>query len=325
MPVNAFCMMCGTPLEAGFRFCARCGAAVPDAPGSPAAMAPQPAPAPPAARPPAPAPPPSPPLPPAAGPVAAPQPGAGAPVRSWEELQQTRAIEYVESALAVAVAESKGWFEPADFSELITRELVGHLRPLDRVDLFVPAVIEVGCAQMSCADREEVKPAGELTPGLIVARDHDVILAWASGVVRFRTGSLVVPYASVRSAAPFTIRAKLSTLPAAEVITDAGRVAFTFSNNLHDEAGADPTGWRDTLVDRFRGAAPVFEGYRVVSRTSPPSPAATPAEPAAAAADPVVGEAAPVAPAAVGGWHPDPWRVATYRWHDGVEWTEHTS
>lgn len=292
--MNAFCMMCGTPLEPGFRFCARCGAAIPEQ----AAEVQVPAPAPAAA--------------PASPPVGDPssQPVA-APVASWEELQQTRAIEFIECALADAVAESKGWFDPTHFSELITKEVVRYLRPLDRVDLFVPAVIEVGCAQESVAGADRVKATGELTPGLIVARDEDVILAWASGVLRFKTGSIVIPYGSVQSASPFTLRAKLATLPAAEVMTSGGRFAFTFSNNLHDDAGADPTGWRDTLVDRFNGSTPVFEEYRVVSRTRPPGPAAAAALPTSTGAD--------------GAWHPDPWRVATYRWHDGTDWTEHVS
>lgn len=60
------------------------------------------------------------------------------------------------------------------------------------------------------------------------------------------------------------------------------------------------------------GSAPTFPTSPPVSPTTPPAPLPEP-------------QPEPQAHATTAGWYPDPWHQAQWRWHDGTEWTNHTS
>jgi len=99
-----------------------------------------------------------------------------------------------------------------------------------------------------------------------------------------------------------------------------------------------PAPWEH--VPPTSAAVPPLGGWAPIAPVTPQLPPSAPTAPLAlpplpgpvgpgsseTAPVPVVDEPTEVLAAVpVGGWHPDPWGRATWRWWDGREWTEHTA
>jgi Protein of unknown function (DUF2510) len=54
-------------------------------------------------------------------------------------------------------------------------------------------------------------------------------------------------------------------------------------------------------------------------------PMPAPGQPVAATGHPIAGQPAPTMPGAPAGWHPDPAGAPLLRYHDGMQWTAHTT
>ncbi len=178
-------------------------------------------------------------------------------------------MDFLNSAFNSMLNSSGNLFSGQEWLPLIHSDITPHLSDDDVVDIFMPVVFEYGGSAVSAAGQEKVKPTGELLVGALVTAQDRAILAWSKGMIRLRTFSEVIPYATVRSVAPFTMSTKMEQLPAFEVFTDDGtRWPFTFSNNLKYK-GVDIVRWRDRMVRRFEGWQPEFDGAAVVRWTAP--------------------------------------------------------
>lgn len=178
-------------------------------------------------------------------------------------------MDYLNSAFNAMLNGSNALFSGKEWLPLIHSDIKPHLFDDDVVDIFMPVVFEYGGSAASAAGEEKVKPTGELLVGALVTAQDRAILAWSKGMIRLKSFSEVLPYATVQSVAPFTMSTKMERLPAFEVFTtDGTRWPFTFSNNLKYK-DVDITRWRDRMVHRFEGWRPEFDGADVVRWAAP--------------------------------------------------------
>jgi hypothetical protein len=193
------------------------------------------------------------------------------PYRTTEEIEAGNAalgpiapLRYLESAVNDSILRGKDFFPPLYFQPLLEGCVVPHLRDGDRVDLAVPIVVEAGASQTAVGPDQhgKVRPAGKTHAGMIATLDDRVILAWTEGIIRMAPRSRVIAYADITAVHPFMLTAKLSTIPAVEVLTADERHVFTFTN--HPDCRADLEWWRRVLVRRLTGHRPVYEGPEVV-------------------------------------------------------------
>jgi len=193
------------------------------------------------------------------------------PFRTAEQLEVANTargpidpLVYLESAVNDSLRRGKGFFESLFFEPLISGCVVPNLRSGDRIDLAVPIVVEVGPSADAVGPDAggKVRPTGKCIPGMIVTLDDRVLLAWTEGIIRMTPRSQVISLADITAVHPFTLTAKMSTIPAAEILTSRDRHVFTFTN--HPDCRADLEWWRRILIRRLTGHHPVFDGPSVI-------------------------------------------------------------
>lgn len=193
---------------------------------------------------------------------------------------------------------SNGFFRAIGFTELIHRELHRHLTSGESPDFFAPAVFEIDADPGRTEPGTLRRTVGALKVGAAVTLQDRVVFMWQEGMIRLRTGSIVVRYDSIRSVDEVTYRAKGDDIAGLEVVTDR-RLPVLFTNN-----GPNMSFWRGLLYLRLTGAAqpdPARSGTFIVGDPRPALPPAdrpgsvgsTPAGPVPHASAPLPARSAP--------------------------------
>lgn len=169
--------------------------------------------------------------------------------------------DYITSAVNAAIRHGRGFF-PSKHFETYLPVVMSQTRARDRIDLCVPVVVEEEPREQP-ADASGVakyRPTGKLEAGLATTFDDRVLLTWSHGLVRMEPRSITIRLDEIAAVNAFDLYAKLSKVPALEVLLATGaRHVVTFTN--HPDCKADLGWWRDVLMKRLRGdLVPVFDG-----------------------------------------------------------------
>lgn len=193
--------------------------------------------------------------------------------RTAEELEAENAArgpvpvsDYVTSAANASIKRGGGFFSPKLF-EIYMPLIFMDAHDGDRVDLCMPIVVEVGASHApvgSGGDPDKYRPSGKLETGIVTTFDDRMLLTWTEGTIRMEPQLVRIPYDAIAEVNTFDLYAKLSKIPALEVLTtDGDRHVITFTN--HPDCKADFAWWQDVLSKRLRGDyVPVFDGADVL-------------------------------------------------------------